>query len=673
MWIATIMNAGGESMRPTIPAHDTASARQHIHTHMAAIGLALLLSAIVLPLEAGMPARRDSGPTARLRVAIEVGCRLAHADLEHMAAKLDATAGVEHAPIIVRENVIGWRRRFVWSDGSEIRLERIAPRGQLRRVSAEYRRATSSGLRPEILAVSGGDCGVRLGRQLVYDEHTGQATMLQQLDRELRPTGESEPVNPAVPEGTDPGGLAVALVDAGVNYLLPAINMRLARDPDGKILGYDFWDLDDRPFDANPARSVFFPQRHGTRTASIILREAPGTRLVPYRYPRPDMSRMARLVDDAAAKGILIANLSMGSNKREDWTVFADAVKAHPDMLFVVSAGNNGRDIDQQPVYPAALLLPNLITVTSAEATGELARGSNNGAQAVDLLVPGENMEVTGFRGQPIRVSGSSYAAARTTALAARLLLQNPDWRAPQLKAAIFARSLRALAGERRVVSQGFIPDPERAEKRATPATESPLRQLDHQVLDQEVLYPEGAAGLRFTHALRPSFAYLSRTRWSSGRLRAIAVRVAEILTQCSVVVSAIDVHRLDGPETLRYYRLASARELVGGVSLSKPTVYFVRDTLQRDAYDAEAIGKGNSSNRPTLIYTVWVTEGIADPGISVTHELIHLLADSGEHIESSRNLMRADTSPENVELSSAQCKQIINAGEKNGLLRPMS
>ena len=34
---------------------------------------------------------------------------------------------------------------------------------------------------------------------------------------------------------------------------------------------------------------------------------------------------------------------------------------------------------------------------------------------------------------------------------------------------------------------------------------------------------------------------------------------------------------------------------------------------------------------------------------------------------------MRADTSPENVELSSTQCEQIINTGEKNGLLRRLS
>jgi hypothetical protein len=94
---------------------------------------------------------------------------------------------------------------------------------------------------------------------------------------------------------------------------------------------------------------------------------------------------------------------------------------------------------------------------------------------------------------------------------------------------------------------------------------------------------------------------------------------------------------------------------------------------LQKDAYDAEAIGKGNSNTRPTLIYTVWMTQDIADPGISLAHELIHILVDNGEHVERPRNVMRADSSPENVELTSTQCEQIINTGEKNGLLHSLS
>ncbi len=732
------MNAGAESVRPAITTYHTAGARQLVRAHTAAIGLALLLSGIGLPLEAGKPVPRDRGPTARLRVAIEVGCKLAHADLEHMAAKLGAAAGVEDAPVVVRETVIGWRRHFVWNDGSEIRLERIAPRGQLRRVSAEYWGSLATGRRPELMALAGPDCTIRLGRRLIYEDQTSKAKALQILDGSLTPTGVTEPVNPAVPDGEDPGGVAVAVVDAGVNYLLPELNARLARDSKGKILGYDFWDLDDRPFDANPARSVFFPQRHGTRTASIILREAPAARLIPYRYPRPDMSRMTALVGNAAANGVLIVNLSMGSNKHEDWDAFTHAAKAHPDMLFVVSAGNNGRDIDQQPVYPAVLPLDNIITVTSAELTGELAQGSNSGVRAVDLLVPGENLTVTGFDGRPVRVSGSSYAAARISAMAARLLAHHPDWRAAELKAAIFARALTPMLDKSAHVSQGFIPDPDRADTRPVVRRDIPLESIGRHVLSANVVgswYGYVSAGVtvlavvlafaliwlrlsnnalplrtamgpntvrlvvwgsailisvlivtallvglskrtaeqRFTHTLRPSFAYFEGTRWNLGELRPATAQAAKILGQCRILVADIDLHILRGPDTFLYFLDSTAKELVRRVALPKPTVYFVRDSLQKDAYDAEAIGKGNSNTRPTLIYTVWMTQDIADPGISLAHELIHILADSGDHVERPRNVMRADTSPENVELSSTQCEQIINTGEKNGLLRRLS
>ena len=53
--------------------------------------------------------------------------------------------------------------------------------------------------------------------------------------------------------------------------------------------------------------------------------------------------------------------------------------RQHDNMLFVVSAGNNGRDIDSQPVYPASLNLDNLLTVTSSDEDGYPADGSNWG------------------------------------------------------------------------------------------------------------------------------------------------------------------------------------------------------------------------------------------------------------------------------------------------------
>ena len=55
------------------------------------------------------------------------------------------------------------------------------------------------------------------------------------------------------------------------------------------------------------------------------------------------MARMAGAVEIAAAAGASIVALPMGSRRAEDWTAFAAAAEAHPEMLFVVSAGNDGR------------------------------------------------------------------------------------------------------------------------------------------------------------------------------------------------------------------------------------------------------------------------------------------------------------------------------------------
>lgn len=112
------------------------------------------------------------------------------------------------------------------------------------------------------------------------------------------------------------------------------------------------------------------------------------------------------------------------------------------------------------------------------------------------------------------------------------------------------------------------------------------------------------------------------------------------------------------------------ARELVRLVPLARPAVYFVADTLQRPAFDAEAIGRSNSRTRPELADTVWVTRATRDLGIALAHELAHVLMDRGDHIEEPGNLMRADTSPENTRLSADQCAQLRDTAARNGLLQ---
>ena len=147
----------------------------------------------------------------------------------------------------------------------------------------------------------------------------------------------------------------------------------------------------------------------------------------------------------------------MGSNKPEPWRAFAEAMADNPDILFVVSAGNDDRNLDRRPVYPAAFKADNMLVITSADGFGDPAPGSNWGKGTVDLLAPGEQVAVVDFHGRPAVASGASFAAPRVTALAARLLALNPDWTASDLKAEIISRA-QLIDGVGRLTSRyGFL------------------------------------------------------------------------------------------------------------------------------------------------------------------------------------------------------------------------
>lgn len=342
--------------------------------------------------------------------------------------------------------------------GAEARLKRLVVAGRLRRVSLELWDTKQAPPLPLGVVALNADCGPIEARRI--DRGGPMGPELVRLVPDLSAEIGREFLDPPVPAGRDPGGIAVAHVDTGVNYLLPEIAKRLARDGAGNLVGGDFWDDDRRPFDVDAGRSPFFPLHHGTAVSSIILAEAPDARIAPYRFPRPDMNRMAALVADIDANKIRVVNMAMGSDDRRDWIAFADAASKAPHILFVVSAGNDGRDIDVRPVWPAALVLDNIVVVTSADNFGRLASGSNWGVKSVDVMVPGERVVVMDHRGAEGRASGSSFAVPRVTAMAARLLAKNPDWKAPELKKAILARARVSPYQKTPVVRVGWIPDP---------------------------------------------------------------------------------------------------------------------------------------------------------------------------------------------------------------------
>lgn len=415
--------------------------------------IASVLATMLAPAAIAQPG--DDAIVDLVRAGIDLACHAA--DIAELTERA-AAAPIFHGLYRVRRTPgrDGWSGRLL-VDGGFLSLHRLAPDGRLREVRVRYDSVAQRPQRPLMLVIADFRCAIHTVRRLVYDAY-GKPEWLEHVDPLFVDTLRREPINPPVPVYPDPGGIAVGLVDTGVNYLLPEIARRLARDRHGEPLGYDYWDLDRRPFDADPVHSVFFPRRHGTGTASLLAREAPVARLVPYRYPRPDMARMAALIEDAAAHGVRILNVSLAGRHPGNWEAYRRAAAANPQMLFVVAAGNQGRDLDVDPMYPAALPLANQITVTSATGDGRLQVGANWGSIAVDLMVAADSMRVIGFDGDIERVSGSSYAAARVSALAACLAIERPTWQARQLKAAILARAGPSPDSAR--VAHGFIADP---------------------------------------------------------------------------------------------------------------------------------------------------------------------------------------------------------------------
>ena len=171
-------------------------------------------------------------------------------------------------------------------------------------------------------------CEGNLGR-MVYWDPQGRPVLLKHLDANLEVT-RTEELNPAVPPGEDPGGVAVAHVDSGVNYLLPEIAGRLARNDAGDLLGYDFRDDDSRPADLDPSRPAFFPIRHGTSVASVLLAEAPDVRLVPIRHPGSSFALFADVVEFVASGPARIVLMPLGGYKETDWEAFSQAAAAKP-------------------------------------------------------------------------------------------------------------------------------------------------------------------------------------------------------------------------------------------------------------------------------------------------------------------------------------------------------
>jgi len=174
------------------------------------------------------------------------------------------------------------------------------------------------------------------------------------------------------------------------------------------------------------------------------------------------------------------------------------------------------------------------------------------------------------------------------------------------------------------------------------------------------------------THELRIAAYWFKDGQWTDVDIVPALLQAAALLGQCGIKLVHADLRIIDAPRRFRFYATAVSRELLRRISVAKPAMFFVNDTLNRPAFDAEAIGRANSATRPELADTVWIAHGARDLPQLLAHELVHVLSDSGEHSAESGNLMHTETSPANTQLTAAQCSRLRTRGAAHGLLQPV-
>lgn len=151
------------------------------------------------------------------------------------------------------------------------------------------------------------------------------------------------------------------------------------------------------------------PSGHDTMIAGVIAalgNNAAGiagvcweTQIMPIRVDKSGaigIFEEIQAIDYAVANGAKVINCSFGGYlvfDEDERRAIEDAQSA--GVLFVCSAGNDGKSTDVHPHYPSCYGLDNIISVGASDQNDRIWSFSNYGAASVDVIAPGENIYST--------------------------------------------------------------------------------------------------------------------------------------------------------------------------------------------------------------------------------------------------------------------------------------
>lgn len=252
----------------------------------------------------------------------------------------------------------------------------------------------------------------------------------------------------------------VAVIDTGVDYKHEDLNHVMWKnegeiendgmDNDGNgfvddIHGWNFC-LDNN--DLLSGQDVY-ENDHGTISAGIIAAEDNGIGIIGIAGNgkvkimsvkvlqdidhKGDIDNLIKGIKYAEMMGAQICNLSLGVG--EDNMELRKVIE-ESSMLFIVSAGNGGKNIDKEKQYPATYNFDNVITVANMAFDGELEEKSNYGIESVDLVAPGTYMYSTCVGGYDYD-TGTSMAAAVVSGVSALIYSYSSNATPQNVKSAI--------------------------------------------------------------------------------------------------------------------------------------------------------------------------------------------------------------------------------------------